>query len=392
MSYAPSRLACGVDPDTGADNAGLLCSAAAFVESKSDERERGYLTRAMVGLLHHCRGLVDRLVPGIASLYAKAVCTGHTQMLRSQAGAVLGCCLAYSVPLTFAGLEGTAAGASSAVFAALYDAVAGGYFKKSLDVKLLLMGLACLLGTPLASLPPGMADITPQTLAAIAALEVRYGELLVREAEERELAREADEDSDDDDDEDGADLAAALRGGDGVDDGDEGDDEDEDAGGVGGPGGDYVHEDDKAYKDMLHRKEEEDAAKAAAAAAGGEGAGAKPAARTALPSGDEDFEEAPPEHTPIDHLNHRMWLADAFAFLSSQPSAAAYQASTHAEVQRVLFSVVERANAERAAGQARGEMGPAPPRDPAAVAAEVAAAAAAATAASAAGASSKVRR
>jgi len=269
--------------------------------------------------------------------------------------------------------------------------VAGGYFKKSLDVKLALMGLACLLGTPLASLPAGMADITPQTLAAIAALEVRYGELLASEAEERELAREAEEDSDDEDDEDGADLAAALRGGDGLDDEDEGD-EDEDAGGVGGAGGDYVHEDDKAYKDMLHRKEEEEAAKAAAAAAGGEGAGAKPAARTALPSGDEDFEEAPPEHTPIDHLNHRMWLADAFAFLSSQPSAAAYQASTHAEVQRVLFSVVERANAERAAGQARGEMGPAPPRDPAAVAAEVAAAAAAATAAAAAGASGKVRR
>lgn len=376
MSYAPERFSAPVDPATGADNARVLCEAAAFVEGHADEHERGLFTRLIIGLLHNCRGRVDRLLPGIVTLYAKAVCTGHTQLLRSQAGAVLGTCLMYSVPGTLAALEAQAPGAAAAVLTALYDGAAKGYFKRSLDCKLAVMGLVCLLGTPLASLPPGVASITPQTLAVVAALDANHADWAAREAEARKEQEEAEADFEDGDDDDDDDITPAqlrrmaARAATGDSD-DEDDDDDEAAAGTGGAGEDhdYVHEEDAAYHAMLDRRAKEDREKAAAAAAGGAAAGGAGAAAEApkdLPPGDDDVDPSASAETPIDHLNHRLWLQDALAALAAQPEAAPLQAATPDAVKAALGTLVADAARQRAAGAVAGALGPAPPAPPAA--------------------------
>ncbi|RYG43083.1 hypothetical protein EON68_00935 [archaeon] len=86
-SYAPDRFAAPADPDTGIDNAALLCSTAAFVESHASESERGLMTRLIISMLHNCRGRVDRLIPGIIALYGKSSQDAHTVRARTRARA-----------------------------------------------------------------------------------------------------------------------------------------------------------------------------------------------------------------------------------------------------------------------------------------------------------------
>jgi Importin-beta N-terminal domain len=387
MQYSKSRLSAARDPATGLDNAALLCNAAAFVEAKTDERERGYFSKIIIGLLHFCRGLIDRLVPGIATLYAKAALFGHTKLLRSQACAVLGACFMYSVPLTLQGLElvrprdaDPAAVfppgmATASVLASICESAGRGYFKRSLDVKMTIMGLTLLLGTPVASLALLVVEVLPQMLAAVAYLDNQYDDLLKTEAEQRELEEEAEREAqewggrmwgdDDDDEEDG--INALLRDADGdADDDDEEDDADptkEETFAT----GDYVHQDDLAYHTMLARteqqqKEKEEAKKLKAASAGPQ--------HIPLADGDEELDEvgAPPAETPLDHINHRLWLNDAIQALATQPQGQALQASVDPTTKSLLSALVTKAHEERAAGKVPGNLGPAPLKLPEATA------------------------
>jgi hypothetical protein len=339
QSFAPKRFACALDPTNGWDNAGALCEAAVMVEANQGEYERGLFTRIMISTLHWCNGLVDRAVGGLACLYAKGARTAHTQFLRSQCAAVVGTALCYSVPLTLAGLE--ADGTTAATFEAIAEATAKKYFKRSLDCKLVLLGLSSLLRVPLASWPASLQNSLPALLSTMVALQERYELLNNFESEKR--AEFAAEEGEEDDDE--------FGGKDEDDMGEDDEDGDDEAEPSENDEEDVVAENDKAM--IAGAKEERDRRKAKLH---------EDAAKTELDEGDDPdtWTSAPPENTPVDHLHHLLHFAEAIKVLASQRQAAEAQAALAPEVRQKLGLMYAKAEETMAKGTVPGAFGPAP--------------------------------
>lgn len=211
--YAPARFAAVADPTTGLDHATMLCQLAASIEDRADEAERGWMCRVIISMLHNCRGLIDRVIPGLARLYGATSRKAHTvrgagaaitrcttrlqsasqlaaslpsplrvvqKLLRSQGFAVVCSCLMYSPELTLSGLETEEGGSTTAeVFAAIVEGIGYRFVKKSQDAQLCMLGIANLLKTvPLASMPPGVTAVLPQLVCCFAALQARYEDLV----------------------------------------------------------------------------------------------------------------------------------------------------------------------------------------------------------------------
>lgn len=351
----PDRFAVAADPTTGRDNAREVLSLAELCEVSASEVERGYASKIVLSALFNCGTRLDRLLPDVVKLYGASMRTAHTKYLRSQAGAVLSAALLVNVAGTLAAME--AEGTTAATFDAWCTAVAHQYYRKSPDVKITIISFAHLLQQPLESLPPMLVPMVPNLLSCLASLQVQFENLLRREAELRE--ERGDEDEDDwsvpdfraqDEGEGGGDEAddmewdaAKLAESDAVVDAKQRDGVDDDE--------DYIDPDDVEHKRMLEGGREMKF---------GVGRSGETVRDGELAEGDEFDGDVPAKVTPLDHMNHYMWVAGALFHLHSQPQAAALQAALDPAVTEALVTMARKADADRERGWTVGAFSPAP--------------------------------
>jgi hypothetical protein len=275
-----------------------LLSSIEWTNAHLEEESQATFSRIIVSMLHHCRGMLDHMVEKIILLYLQTFEKARTNKLKANCCTIIFACLIYNAPLVVSltnkpvSTQQPASGPSTLFEQILFLLMKEDHLlmiKKSMDCKLAIFGCTALLSLPEVSSPQSKyySACVPRLLQSIILLQVRYEELLVKEAKRREKAK-----MDDDYDEDGGDGAndEEIMSTGGEDDADEDEDENQD-------------EETEESKDFVDSKWASRLASDEHAADADDDDN----------DDDDDSEytssDPPNEATPIDHIDHYVFLS-----------------------------------------------------------------------------------
>ena len=356
----------GAPGPAGVDWVVALHSACVSAESAADEEaDRALMLQLPVALFHYARGAVDRGLGPFLELYVPAMVSARTTKLKSALAGFFGAALAYNPALVVQHLgpgNGALPNAEGIPIPATSLGLPGAllafgncmsHVNRSMHAKFAVLGLSALLKcAPLNSMPPALRSSAPMLLSLLAEALNCYDDALTAETAARAEAEEGEGEEEEDDESVEAtpassSAAAALL-----------------AGAPSGEGEDVLDQADVEYYTSLAARR---AARAEAAATPEAAAGAGAEEEDDEDDGTEmsdDWslaDQSPPEGTPLSHVSHVLFAAEAMAFLAAQPDSQPLQAGVNGAVGATLARLMAESAAQRGRGVVRGDLGPAPP-------------------------------